>query len=352
MSAGLVAIASDLMARRPISVHLTAPLVEVLSAHGLAGRVSACSPAGEPEALHRLGEHARATALLSMQGASTTGRVASAALQARIDLLTYKGVALSSQLGEALTERLTTDVDVLVPRSAVAAMSDIVVGLGYQPRVRYRWGPRGLEDRLHIERTFDGPGPSVDLHWAVTWPSTLTVTFEELWRRRQAVLVEGVRVWTLDSVDALLVTAVHGTRSGWAQWKWLVDAGRQVRGLSMRDLGTARARAERFGCERALAVTLSMVQRVGALSLPAAVTPSAGLRDLAVEAIEATALRPGVNRHAVGAAVRRQRWRWRTADSPGRAAPVLTAAAGREVLRRGVGEVGRSLSGAHSAVRS
>lgn len=340
--AALVAVTRDVAVRQPVSVRLTTPLASLLAAHGLAGRVMACSPPGETEATRMLAEQARATALVSMQVAAASARVASAARDAGIDALVYKGAALSVALDEPVSERLSTDVDVLVAKPDVEPMSALVAGLGFSPRVRYRAPARPLQDWMSIERTFDGPGPSVDLHWAVTWPSAFQASFDDLWRRRTVIPIAGVPVPTMDPVDALLVTCLHGTRSSWFQWKWLVDAGRQCRQLSADQLSRARGLASATGCERALAVTLAMLEEMGVVTGDPRTAPSPAARRLARQAIESSALHPRLDRRSVKAALARQAWRWRTCDTPAQAVPVIAGAGVRETLRRALGDGGRS----------
>lgn len=333
LQAQLVALTADLVARRPASVAMSAPLVDLVAAHGLAGRVQGARPHGESAALVQLAGRARATALRSMQVASTACRVSEAMQQAQIDALVYKGIPLSVQVDEPVAERLAGDVDVLVRGSAIDAVSDLLTNLGYRARRRHPHVPLAAEDALHIERTFDGAGPSVDLHWAITWPSAYRASFDDLWNRRSQVAVGTSMVWTLDPVDALLVTAVHGTRSGWSRWQWLVDAGRQYRALSAGELMAARERAAVARCQRALAVTVAMLDHIGAVDPPASVVPGRTARRLGAEALQATVLRPEVGR-GLAEAVRRQRWRWQTSDHADAALAVVAAAAGRQVLRR------------------
>jgi hypothetical protein len=83
--------------------------------------------------------------------------------------------------------------------------------------------------------------------------------FDGLWSRRCPIEIAGARVHTLDPVDALLFSALHGNKSGWNRWGMILDAHRQWGALSADQRDTALTRADAAGCARPLAVMLALI---------------------------------------------------------------------------------------------
>jgi hypothetical protein len=95
-------------------------------------------------------------------------------------------------------------------------------------------------------------------------PGLCDLDFGDLWARRCRVDIDGQQVQTLDPVDALLVTAVHGAKSGWNRWAMILDAYRQWAALSPAGREAARARARAVGCARPLALMLALLHETAA----------------------------------------------------------------------------------------
>lgn len=333
---GLAEATADLIHRRPIRTAMTEPLATLLVEHNIAGRALPLADAGAHPGAGAVATGLRlaadSEAFHSMRVASTTASLSIAVQRADICALFYKGAALSSQLGENIGERPAVDVDLLVARESVESVGTILESQSFRHEVRHPGVPFGIEARIECERTYRGPGPSADLHWAVDATRSFREPFAELWARRVPVMVAGTPVWTLDPVDALLVTCVHGNREQWRQWKWLVDAGRQVGALDPLALTSARHRARSTGCERALATTLAMLEQLGAVDLPPSARPGPLAHALAREALDRSA-RPTALPEGPAAGMQRRAWRWRTADSPAEALTGLVSAVGRQASK-------------------
>ena len=176
---------------------------------------------------------------------------------AGVDRLVLKGVPLSQRLYGHPLLRSSADVDLLVaPADARPAEKALL-------RAGWRLRPAEVEagaafQRYRKHRTLVGPDGPVDLHYCLfSNPSFLDVRFEALWAGRETVRVGSASFAVLDAHDDFLFSACHALRHGWAELKWLCDAGVAL-GLAAanpRAFERLRGRFRAAGLEAALECT-------------------------------------------------------------------------------------------------
>lgn len=286
-----------------------------LSWHGLAAESAEQTEAANsdsPEA-QALARAARLDRMRSMAVLSTAGRASAILRDAGLRALCYKGPALALQTSGVWLLRGSADADILIAESDVAAAHEALIRQGLSRRSGETGPPRKFLVYRDCECGYSGLPCSVDLHWRIEdSPAYFRLPFSELWTSREEVKAGEYRLRTLGQIDALLVTAVHGSRERWWKWRWALDAYRQVNALSLRDWDEAVERARRAGALRALAMALSVAQTCG-LDRPDLPMANGKMMQTARAWLTTSAV-PG--ERSPSAALGRRLARWRLADSP------------------------------------
>ncbi len=184
--------------------------------------------------------------------------------EAGIPALVYKGAPLSTMTTGSALARACSDVDVLVPPTAVQAAVDAMTA-GIADASLGDTGTGMMSRFAECELSIVGRGAAIDLHWRIdSGTGFFRIPFDELWDRRIALQTSELSVNSLSPIDSLLVTSVHGCRELWHRWKWALDAVRQVESVPEAEWPAYRALADRAGAGRALAVTVAVARLGGA----------------------------------------------------------------------------------------
>lgn len=305
-----------LIARGRFGEHSLAPGDTAgLSWHGLAAEAAAQAEAAgadsdEAQALVRA---ARLDTIRSMAVLSTAGRVSTILHDAGLRGLCFKGPALALETSGVWSLRGSADADILIAEVDVAAAHEALIRQGLSRRTGETGPPSKFLVYRDCECGYSGLPCSVDLHWRLEdSPAYFRLPFSELWSSRKEVTGGEYRLRTLGQIDALLVTAVHGSRERWWKWRWALDAYRQVNALSLGEWHESVERARRAGAHRALAMALSVAQTCG-LDRPDLPKANGKLMQTA-RAWLTTSAPPG--ERSASAALSRRLARWRLADSP------------------------------------
>jgi len=148
-----------------------------------------------------------------------------------IRVLPLKGPALALTIYGNLGMRQFADLDILVNKSNVGRAYDLLASRGYQHRNPMTRAQQNALLRSNVEYELVRNDGSVflDLHWGImTGYSSFAIPFEQLWERRESLLLGGQAIATLSTLDTLLILCAHGCKSGWSQLKWVVDVAKFV----------------------------------------------------------------------------------------------------------------------------
>ena len=182
---------------------------------------------------------------------------------AGVPVIPLKGVALAESLYGDVTLRDCSDIDVLVPRDAVARAFRALLADGFEPVDDSAIEQADIELLLRssIEHVFvlrSSAAPTLlDLHWDIAWrwrgDSAAT---DDLWADARSQTLFGVEAYTLSPEWEILYLAIHAAHHRWRALKWLVDiheacSARRVDWVRLSD------KARRLGWEKVLRVTLS-----------------------------------------------------------------------------------------------
>jgi hypothetical protein len=255
-------------------------IVDLSDAHGVtpfvARNLAAMGDAGIPEPARRALERARRmNAARSALAARLLRQVLRALGDAGVPVIPLKGVALGQWLYGDPSLRVSSDVDILVPRRDAIRAVRLLVALGYSPAPgEPDVGPEDLDLLLdsNIEYGFLSPAWSacpVELHWdmAWRWPRAASA-LADLWSASRPARFADVEARRPSPEWELLYLAVHAARHRWQRLKWLVDvheicARGEVRWAAARDT------AGRFGLEAVLGIALGACRQVLETPLPA-----------------------------------------------------------------------------------
>ncbi|MDX2104001.1 MAG: nucleotidyltransferase family protein [Alphaproteobacteria bacterium] len=229
-----------------------------------------------------LGEASRRAALRCLQQAADVVRVIAAFQQAGLWVRALKGPALSQTLYGTPDRRASTDIDILVARTDLAAALQVMRGLGYdQPPFDAADVPRLLATGKDVGLKGQQGQTPVDLHWGLA-PVERSLPVDLLASEPAAMVrLGGAAVPTLSPAANLLYLVHHGSRHLWFRLLWLTDIAAWQRSATV-DWSLVVDYARKLGLLRALATAFALTDRLlGAPQPPClAALPSVTARDL------------------------------------------------------------------------
>jgi hypothetical protein len=193
-----------------------------------------------------------------------------------IPVMPLKGVVLADSLYGDVGFRVCSDLDILVPRSAVPHAFELLQAEGYEQADRSRVNLSDIDflARSAMEFGFTPPASAfpylLELHWDIAWRwRGDAAMMDDLWEAARRRKFWGVEAWALSPEWELLYLAVHAARHRWQGLKWLVDI-HEVCTRAKFDWETVADKAHRFGLDRVLTLSLSACQALFGTTLPPA----------------------------------------------------------------------------------
>lgn len=185
----------------------------------------------------------------SFRAVEQLGRLRAALASVGVRSIALKGPALAAQTTGDFTARTSGDIDLLVDPKDVQAAMQALVDAGamraedFLPAPHSPLFPRAMD--VIQEVLFHLDGREVDLHWRLDIASgCLPWSFDDLWERRQELVMGGVPVDTLGELDAAVFSASHGAKDAWSRLGQIVDHARLLRMTDWEE-GVRHARAAR-----------------------------------------------------------------------------------------------------------
>jgi len=267
---------------------------------------------------------AAADVMSAMRVQAVTVELLAALADEGIRTLVYKGVALALTTTGDAAARGASDIDILVDPGDMRRLHETLLRIGADFVAGYSPPPTSdlwdFVTGVGCEIPYQWRGVSLDVHWRIdALPQIAAMSFEDLWHRSESVSIAGTQIATLGEVDALLVTAAHGTKEHWRHLRWVVDFVRQAR--ITRDWPAVVSNARETGCEPSLAVGVAVASHLDPQCCP--MFPSARMRELGERAwrrsLAQTAPFGGVN---LVRQVERLAWRFATLP-PGAIGPAV-----------------------------
>ncbi|GAB6044330.1 nucleotidyltransferase domain-containing protein [Endothiovibrio diazotrophicus] len=191
--------------------------------------------------------------------------------EAGVEVLPFKGPALSERLFGSPLVRPPGDLDLLIRPDALSTADGVLRARGYLPR-----SPRFPVDR-HNRQTIQRVRPDieylhpqhrqvVELHWR--WqrnPWLMRLDEQRVWGERREQPLGGRTVPALDDRELLLYLCVHGCRHRWYRLKWLADVAWWLDDpAGIPERRALLERAGQTGARTALYATQALLERLGA----------------------------------------------------------------------------------------
>jgi hypothetical protein len=207
--------------------------------------------------IHLVEELARVLALLGGAGIPT---------------IPLKGVTLAESLYGDPTLRVCTDLDILIPRQAVAQAVGLFLAEGYDSELSERhfadlYSRGGIEYAL--VRSERGVLYMIEPHWGLlAGPWVDKAALADLWAESRPHTFLGVPAYALSPEWEVLFLVVHAARHCCQGLKWLVD----IHELCSRggiDWEKLTAKAKRLGWDEMLRLALSTCHTLFSTPIPA-----------------------------------------------------------------------------------
>jgi len=188
-----------------------------------------------------------------------------------IEVIPYKGVALSESMYGEIGLRQTGDIDLLIRPGDWEGVKKAVGELGYAPHMALSKKEEQAYLRSGYECAFDSPAGRnlVEVQWALQ-PRYFSVDFEMdgLFQRTSTVAIAGRRMKTLSAEDLLLVLSVHAAKHVWRRLLWLCDIAQILKQPGL-NWNWIEEQAKVLGITRILKVTLHLANQLLGSALPA-----------------------------------------------------------------------------------
>jgi hypothetical protein len=173
--------------------------------------------------------------------------------------LILKGPAISVLAYGDPSRRSFSDIDLIVKREDLPAAQRHLEARGYRPL----FDPGTAESLVAGQHAleFEGPGPHVELHWALL-PRHLKFDLHagELWDEAITIECAGTPVQTISPHHLFLYLSAHGAKHEWMTFRWICDVAQLARTLTRADAATVIALAERTNTKRIVELALRLVR--------------------------------------------------------------------------------------------
>jgi hypothetical protein len=149
-------------------------------------------------------------------------KVLSAFSQRGIEAIPLKGTVLAEALYGHLGLRPTSDIDILVRPQDLPVARGCLAQMGYEAtEPEEASGDHSFHGVPYIKRgVFPLP---LELHWALGDEKVVAFSNQEIWRRAQPLVLDGVSTLTLSPEDNLLYLAYHLSKHDAGHLKFLCD---------------------------------------------------------------------------------------------------------------------------------
>jgi hypothetical protein len=183
-----------------------------------------------PPARDALAERAAGVAARNLLFADELNEILTLAAQRSLCVAPLRGLALGERLHGDASLRPMGDLDLLVRKHELDAMTVLLRERGYEEIDRRPGFARAFSYTLEFAKHRHG-WMIVEPHWTIAYPPFgERVAMDRVWRRCQRGAVAGVETWRLASADLLLHLCLHATHKGaHAPLLWLYEIDRLVR---------------------------------------------------------------------------------------------------------------------------
>ncbi|SPP66706.1 nucleotidyltransferase domain-containing protein [Nitrospira lenta] len=236
--------------------------------------LSTSCPALVPaEILTKLRQKTQACALLNRSLAQELGRLCDAFAADHVPVVPIKGATLALSAYGDLALRDFSDLDLLIPESAIGAAQAVLYAQGYE-RKDPSTDPAEAEHEEGPYHVFVKKRSlfRVDLQWIMAHQHfAFHMDRPEFWAHRSPVMLGNSTVHALAPEELLILLCVHGSKHAWELLKWVCDVAEVLRSHPGLDWERIFSHAEAWRCQRLVYIGLALAQRVLDAPIPEAV---------------------------------------------------------------------------------
>jgi hypothetical protein len=142
----------------------------------------------------------------------------------RIEHLAYKGPLLAADLFGGLDRRLSSDLDIVVPRHKLKQACMALAELGFKDKNSFNSSQLAASFRYGFEHTFTRGEVAIDLHWRLA-PAYVAPTLDEagIWQRSREAPFFGQTIPTFCPEDLLFALCLHAGGHDWLEISLFCD---------------------------------------------------------------------------------------------------------------------------------
>jgi hypothetical protein len=188
-----------------------------------------------------------------------------------VGALAFKGPVLAQQLYGDLSLREFIDLDIVVPPTDGWTVIASLSAKGFEPQfsLTRRQFARFQRSSSHMGLYHAGRRVLVEVHWALVSPGyTFSPAAEMAWESVQSVSIANRSIKTFSPETQLLFSCLHQAKHNWSRLGWVMDLAALIRQSPAMDWQQIQKRAGSFGTARMIRVSLRLVQRLFAVTLP------------------------------------------------------------------------------------
>jgi len=225
------------------------------------------------DTLTKLRQKTQACGMLNRSLAQELGGLCDAFAARSVPVVPIKGATLAVSAYGDLTLRDFSDLDLLIPESAIGAAQAVLIAQGYE-----RKDPS--TDPVEAEHE-EGPYHvfikkrslfRVDLQWVMAHQHfAFQLDRPEFWAHRSPVMLGNSTVQGLAPEELLILLCVHGSKHAWEQLKWVCDVAEVLRSHPDLDWERIFANATNWHCQRLMHMGLALAHRVLDAPIPESV---------------------------------------------------------------------------------
>jgi hypothetical protein len=206
--------------------------------------------------------------------------------RAGIRVLHYKGPVASERLYGDRYLRTYFDLDFLVARDDIDAVSQLLTREGYKRTDDLAGHEQDHFEREQKEYAFVSGLLCVEPHWSLTarrYP--FPVDYAGLWERAIAHDFDGIGLRTFAAADMLLILSMVGAKGRWKRLQMVTDVAQLLKSMDEAAVAGVLASATALGCERIVLVAAYLASVLVEAPLHEAVRASIRRDRKAIEAI-------------------------------------------------------------------
>ncbi len=267
--------------------HCVTPLM-----HRALGKARAAGWAVPESASNAIRDEFYSSAFQNMRLLSELGSFLKLAESNGVEVVVLKGPALAMLAYGDLAMRQFADIDVLVRRSDLSMVRELVGGRDRRPYAQAEASSMPDIFRAHSQEfCTDSSNASLDVHWRLS-PGYFRFEPDLDAMRERSILIQagGVRLRSFSAEDLFLFQCVHASKHGWSRLGWICDVAWMIRPQPRMNWEAILSQARKTRSVRSLFVGVVLAEHLLGVRAPDAIL-AAARASKAVESIAARVTR-------------------------------------------------------------